>query len=89
MAGSLTLILDMFDKSFIVTNGDILIHADYNDIYKYYIEYGNELIIVFTLKNTVVPYGVIHSSENGTVESMVGKSKFLYFVKYRHIHIKF
>lgn len=79
-AGSLKLIPDRFDKPFIVTNCDILIHADYNDIYKYHLESGNELTIVSALKNIVVPYGVIHSSENGAVESMEEKPKLSYFV---------
>lgn len=79
-AGSLKLLPEKFDKPFIVTNCDILIHADYNDIYKYHVESGNELTIVSALKNIVVPYGVIHSSENGTVESMEEKPKLSYFV---------
>lgn len=79
-AGSLTLLPERFDKPFIVTNCDILIHADYNDIYKYHMESGNELTIVSALKNIVVPYGVIHSSENGTIESMEEKPKLSYFV---------
>ncbi len=79
-AGSLKLLPDRFDKPFIVTNCDILIHADYNDIYKYHLESGNELTIVSALKNIVVPYGVIHSSENGAVFSMEEKPKLSYFV---------
>lgn len=79
-AGSLTLLPEKFDKPFVVTNCDILIHADYNDIYKYHMESGNELTIVSALKNIVVPYGVIHSSENGTIESMEEKPKLSYFV---------
>ena len=65
---------------FHVTNCDILIHADYADIYKYHIESGNELTIVSALKNIVVPYGVIHSKENGMITSMEEKPKLSYFV---------
>lgn len=79
-AGSLKLIPKKIDKPFIVTNCDILIHADYSDIYKYHMESGNELTIVSALKNIVVPYGVIHSRENGTIESMEEKPKLSYFV---------
>lgn len=79
-AGSLKLLPKKFDRPFIVTNCDILIHADYNDIYKYHVESGNELTIVSALKNIVVPYGVIHSRENGTIESMEEKPKLSYFV---------
>lgn len=79
-AGSLQLIQNEFEKPFIVTNCDILIHADYEDIYRYHKESGNELTIVTALKNIVVPYGVVHSSENGVVQSMEEKPKLSYFV---------
>ena len=79
-AGSLRLIEEEFEQPFIVTNCDILIHADYEDVYRYHRESGNELTIVSALKNIVVPYGVIHSSENGAVQSMEEKPKLSYFV---------
>lgn len=49
-AGSLQLIKEEFSQPFIVTNCDILIHADYEDIYRYHKEAGNELTIVTALK---------------------------------------
>lgn len=79
-AGSLGLIQTEFDQPFIITNCDILIHADYSDIYRYHREAGNELTIVTALKNMVVPYGVIHSKENGGVEAIEEKPKLSYFV---------
>lgn len=79
-AGSLRLIQDTFHKPFIVTNCDILIQADYSDIYRYHEESGNELTIVTALKNIVVPYGVVHTKENGIVESMEEKPKLSCFV---------
>ena len=63
-----------------MTNCDILIHADYNEIYQYHQEAGNALTIVSALKNIVVPYGVVHSCENGTVKYMEEKPKLSYFV---------
>lgn len=79
-AGSLRLIESKMEKPLIVTNCDILIDADYEDLYKYHQESGNELTIVSALKNIVVPYGVIHSSENGAIMSMEEKPKLSYFV---------
>lgn len=79
-AGSLCLIENEFDRPFIVTNCDILIDADYEDLYRYHVQSGNELTIVTALKNIVVPYGVIHSSENGAVMSMEEKPRLSYFV---------
>lgn len=79
-AGSLCLIKEKFDCPFIVTNCDILIHADYEDVYRYHEESKNELTVVTALKNIVVPYGVIHSSENGMIQSMEEKPQLSYFV---------
>ncbi len=79
-AGSLGLIQTKFDRPFLITNCDVLIHADYSDIYRYHKESGNELTIVTALKNIVVPYGVIHSKENGGVETIEEKPKLSYFV---------
>lgn len=79
-AGSLSLIEEKFDRPMIITNCDILIHADYGDIYRYHQESGNEMTIVSALKNIEVPYGVIRSKENGAVETIEEKPKLSYFV---------
>ena len=79
-AGSLHLIKEKFEVPVIVSNCDILIQADYADIYKYHMESENDLTIVTALKNIVVPYGVIHSKEEGKISSMEEKPKLSYFV---------
>ncbi len=79
-AGSLHLIEETFDRPVVVTNCDVLIRADYPDIYKRHIESGNELTIVTALKNIVVPYGVINSKEDGVITGMEEKPKLSYFV---------
>lgn len=79
-AGSLHLIEEKFDRPLIVSNCDILIQADYADIYHHHIRSGNELTIVTALKNIVVPYGVVHSREDGRISSMEEKPKLSYFV---------
>lgn len=79
-AGSIRLINESFTKPVIVTNCDIIINADYGEIYKYHSESGNVMTIVSALKNIVVPYGVINSGENGEVLSMDEKPRLSYFV---------
>ena len=79
-AGSLHLIEDTFDKPVIVTNCDILIESDYEEVYKRHVESGNELTIVTALKNIVVPYGVIKTKEDGIITGMDEKPKLSYFV---------
>lgn len=79
-AGSLRLIKDKFENPFIVTNCDILIQANYSDIYKYHKDMGNEMTIITALKNIVIPYGVINSSENGKIDSIEEKPRLSYLV---------
>ena len=79
-AGSLRLIQETFQKPVFVTNCDILIQADYGDIYQYHQESGNELTVVTALKNIVVPYGVIHSKEAGQITEMEEKPKLSYLI---------
>lgn len=78
--GSLHLIEKKFKQPVIVTNCDILINENYEDIYRHHQNSGNVLTIVSALKNVVVPYGVINSKENGCIISMDEKPKLSYFV---------
>lgn len=79
-AGSIRLIKASFYNPVIVTNCDILIDADYADIVEYHRESGNALTVVSALKNMVVPYGVLHSREDGIITSMEEKPCLTYFV---------
>lgn len=79
-AGSLTLLDEKFGKPIIVTNCDILIHGNYEDIYCHHKESGNELTMVTALKNIIVPYGVVRAKENGVISHLEEKPRMSYFV---------
>lgn len=79
-AGSIKLIEKKFDTPVIITNCDILIEADYEKVLAYHKESGNALTIVSSLKNVTIPYGVLHSSENGVISSMEEKPQLSYFI---------
>ena len=78
--GSVKLINDKFDKPIFITNCDALILADYNDIYQYHLNSGNDITMVSALKNIQVPYGVLHTGDNGGLESIEEKPKLSYFI---------
>lgn len=78
--GSIKLINKQFDVPIIVTNCDILIQADYEDIYRYHNESGNMMTVVAALKNIEVPYGVLRTGEQGIITAMEEKPKISYFV---------
>lgn len=72
-AGSLKLINQTLSNPIIVTNCDILIDAAYDEIIRYHKRSHNDMTIVSSLKNTPIPYGVIHSKEHGLVSYMEEK----------------
>lgn len=78
--GSIKLIDEKFDKPLFVANCDALIMADYGDIYEYHIKSGNTVTMVSALKNIAVPYGVIHSGDNGEILSLDEKPMLSYFI---------
>ena len=69
-----------FDRPFFVINCDAIILADYSKVYDYHLKSDNTITMVSALKNITVPYGVIHSGDNGEILSMEEKPKLSYFV---------
>jgi len=78
--GSVKLITDKFDCPLFITNCDALILADYYDIYQHHLKSGNDITMVSALKNYQVPYGVMHTGDNGILESIEEKPKLSYFI---------
>lgn len=78
--GSIKLIEERFDKPIFITNCDSLVLADYYDIYQHHLNSGNDITMVSALKNFQVPYGVMHTGENGILKSMEEKPKLSYFI---------
>ncbi len=79
-AGSIRLICKKFENPLFVTNCDVIIRADYSDIYNYHIKSGNVITIVAAMRSDIIPYGVIHTNENGSVEHLDEKPRRNYFV---------
>lgn len=72
-AGSLSLLKGKLNSTFYVTNCDILIDQDLNELYKYHIENKNEITLVAALKQISIPYGTIISGKDGLLEGMQEK----------------
>lgn len=71
--GGLSLLKGRIDSTFILTNCDILIDEDLSKIYQQHIESGNTITMVCSLKNFLIPYGVVNIGEDGMIESMQEK----------------
>lgn len=72
-AGSISLIEEKFTTPIVVSNCDIIIIADYYNILMQHLNSGNEMTIVSSVKNTTIPYGVLHLDEDGSIASMEEK----------------
>lgn len=74
--GGLSLLKGKIDTPFFLTNCDVLIEADYNDIYKFHQKNGNLITVVCALKHVTVPYGVFNLNEKGEIDSVTEKPTF-------------
>lgn len=72
-AGSLFLIKNKIKTTFFVSNCDIIIDEDYNEIYDYHRNNGNELTIVSALMHYPIPYGTVETKENGLLTKLIEK----------------
>lgn len=79
-AGGIRLINKKFDLPLFITNCDILINADYCDLYNYHVNSNNDITIVSALKNVNIPYGVLESEEDGVVRSIKEKPSLSFLV---------
>ncbi len=79
-AGSIGLIDKTFDKPVFVTNCDILIKADYEQMMDFHKRSGNVMTVVSSMKNITVPYGVLEIKEDGVIDKLSEKPKLSYLV---------
>lgn len=69
-AGSLHLLKEKIHTTFFVSNCDILIEQDYDELLEYHRSNNNELTMVAAIKSFPIPYGIITAKENGLMESI-------------------
>ncbi|MBE6047063.1 MAG: CBS domain-containing protein [Clostridium sp.] len=78
--GSLSLLKDKIDKTFFVSNCDILVEADYQDILKYHKRSHNKVTVVTSMKNYTIPYGVFDLNEKGKIVDVKEKPECSYLI---------
>jgi len=76
--GSLALLKGVIDKTFFVSNCDILVDVNFSDLYDYHVKQKNIATLVSVLKSYSIPYGIIETSENGIISNMKEKPCFTY-----------
>ena len=79
-AGSLSLLKGMLKETFFISNCDILIEQDYSEILDYHRANNNELTIVAALKHYPIPYGIVETGANGSLESLIEKPELTFMI---------
>lgn len=79
-AGGLSLIEDKISSPFFVSNCDILIDADYADIYNFHIKGGYDITLIAAAKEFSIPYGVCELNSNGSLEYINEKPGYNFLV---------
>ena len=78
--GSLSLLSGIINETFFVSNCDILIDAEYDDILKHHKNSGNKVTVVTSIKNFTIPYGVFKLNEHGEINEIQEKPEYSYLI---------
>lgn len=79
-AGSLFMLKDKIRSTFFVSNCDILIDQNLNEVLDYHLESKNELTIIAAMKNYTIPYGTLKIGANGMLLEMEEKPENTFFI---------
>jgi dTDP-glucose pyrophosphorylase/predicted transcriptional regulator len=79
-AGSLRLLRGKIDKTFFVSNADIIIEEDYSKILKHHQEHENDITVVVSAKNFTIPYGVCEINNGGSLGDIKEKPELGFLV---------
>lgn len=79
-AGGLKLIRDKVQTTFFLSNCDILVNADFECIYKTHKAKGNKITFVCSMKDVVIPYGVVETDQDGMITRMKEKPGFSFLI---------
>jgi dTDP-glucose pyrophosphorylase len=79
-AGSLHLLEGRIEKTFFLSNCDILIEADYADILKFHKQKKNKITLVSSMKNFTIPYGVCEIENGGILLNIREKPEYDFLV---------
>jgi dTDP-glucose pyrophosphorylase len=75
-AGSLKLTGAELGETFIVSNCDILVKADYQDIYEHHLKSRSKLTILSSIQHHQIPYGVVEFQKGGEVTKILEKPEY-------------
>ncbi len=79
-AGSLKLLEGFIADTFIVSNCDIVVKADYHDAVNFHYSNNADFTIISSIQNHKIPYGVISFIEGGEVTQILEKPEYTFTI---------
>lgn len=79
-AGSLKLLTDKLNKPFFVSNCDIIVEANYADIFRFHTKKNYDITLVASTKQYNIPYGICELNSNGSLKKILEKPEYRFLV---------
>ena len=79
-AGSLEYLNGKFDKPFFVTNCDIIIKANYANLYEFHQKNNYDITLVASAKEYIIPYGTCELNGDGHLSHINEKPKYDFLI---------
>ena len=79
-AGGLSLLVGKIKKPFLVTNCDTIINVNFDDLMSFHISNNNDITLVASSKEHVIPYGTCKLTKTGYLKKIIEKPKLDFFV---------
>ncbi len=79
-SGGLRLIKKNIQKNFLLINCDTILDIDYHSVFNYHLENKNDITILTSIKNEIVPYGLCSFDSENNFLKINEKPKFNYSV---------
>ena len=79
-AGSLKYLKGKFDRPFFVTNCDVIIKADYGNLYEFHNKGGYDITLVVSAKEYIIPYGACELTSEGYFSHINEKPKYDFLI---------
>ena len=79
-AGSLKLLKNKLNGPFFVSNCDIIIEADYADIFRFHTKNSYDITLVASARQFNIPYGICDLNSNGSLKMIQEKPEYNFLV---------
>ncbi len=79
-AGCLTLLKDRINGTFIVSNCDVIVKANYHDVICHHREQNAILTVLSSIQHYKIPYGIVHFKEGGLVTDIQEKPEYSFTI---------